>query len=62
MILTYLKTGQKLTTLEAIYKFGCTRLASRVYDLREDGYNIKTKIVTKNGKSFAEYYLAEEGE
>ena len=57
-ILEYLLEGNKLTQLEALALCGCFRLASRVYDLRERGYNItKEMIISKNGKRVAQYSL-----
>jgi len=57
-ILEYLLEGNKLTQLEALELCGCFRLASRVYDLRERGYNItKEMIISKNGKRVAQYSL-----
>lgn len=56
-IINYLGLGRKLTPLQALNKFGCFRLASRVNELRRDGWNIDKEMVTKNGKRFASYYL-----
>ena len=56
-ILNYLKEGNSITPIEALSKFGCFRLASRCHDLRDLGHDIKTKTVTKEGKSFAQYSL-----
>lgn len=52
----YLNSGRTLTAIQALSKFGCFRLAARIADLRKDGINIATKIVTQKGKSFASYY------
>jgi hypothetical protein len=57
-IADYLNKGKKLTTLDALNKFGCFRLASRINDLRNEGMNIKTKIVKlENKKQIAQYSL-----
>ena len=56
-ILEYLKSGKKLTPKDALKKFGCFRLSSRVFDLRRNGHAIITDYVTRNGKTFAEYSL-----
>ena len=53
----YLSSGKQLTPMQALSKFGCFRLAARVAELRNEGLNIKTKILTKKGKSFASYTL-----
>ena len=45
-------------------QFGCTRLAARIYDLKQMGHTIgKYTIVTPhNKKRYAEYYLQKEKE
>jgi len=55
MIKEHLSLGYTLTPIEALNKFGCFRLAAVVFDLKEQGMNIKTKIIENNGKRFAEY-------
>lgn len=42
MILLYLKEHGSITALDAIREFGCMRLAARISDLRERGYDIET--------------------
>jgi hypothetical protein len=57
-IADYLNNGKKLTTLDALNKFGCFRLAARISDLRNDGMNIVTKTIKlKNNKQVAQYSL-----
>ena len=57
-IADYLNKGKKLTTLDALNKFGCFRLASRINDLRNDGMNIVTKTIKlENKKQVAQYSL-----
>ena len=57
-IAEYLNKGKKLTTLDALNKFGCFRLASRINDLRNDGMNITTKIIKlDNKKQVAQYSI-----
>lgn len=58
MIANYLERGFSITSLEALQMFGCMRLASRICDLRERGYEINTcKIKTETGKWVTEYTL-----
>jgi len=38
---------------------GIMRLASRVDELRKQGYNILTENVKSNGKTYARYHLME---
>lgn len=58
-IAEWLNNGNSITQLEALHRFGCFRLASRIHDLRERGMNIvMEKIVTPTGKYVASYKLA----
>lgn len=57
-ILAHLKTGKSISPMEALGRFGCFRLGGRIYELKHQGYNIVTDMVTKNGKRYAEYRLA----
>jgi hypothetical protein len=57
-IADYLNKGKKLTTLDALSKFGCFRLASRINDLRNEGMNIVTKTIKlDNNKQIAQYSI-----
>jgi len=56
-ILNYLFEGKVITSIEALNKFGCFRLAARIADLRKCGHLIFTDSITKNGKTFASYKL-----
>jgi hypothetical protein len=57
-ILSWLQGGNTLTPLEALDRFNTLRLGGRIWDLREKGYDIKTRMVkTRSGKEVAEYYL-----
>jgi hypothetical protein len=56
-ILTFLKKGKKLTPLQALDKFQCFRVASRVNELRDQGYNIKTEMISRGKKRYAQYSL-----
>jgi hypothetical protein len=56
-ILEFLKTGQTLTWLDAVKKFGSSRLGARIWDLKKDGWEIKSKLIEVNGKHVSEYKL-----
>ncbi len=59
-IAAWLQKGYALTSLEALRRFGCMRLASRICDLRQK-FNMAIecrKIITASGKRVAEYRLA----
>jgi len=59
-IARYLKSGKSLTPLEALQKFRCMRLGARIWELKQQGADIK-KYMTKVGrgeetKHVAAYY------
>jgi hypothetical protein len=61
-ILEYLQTGKTITTLNAFNELGITRLASRIYDLKESGHLINKNMITVLNRydekcSVAEYSL-----
>ena len=56
-IVYHLHNIGSLTPLEALERYGCFRLGSRINDLRNQGYNIKTTMVKNNNKRFAKYTL-----
>lgn len=59
-ILAHLKSGRSLTALQALNKFQCLRLASRIYDINRKLYPKKVKvtmIATPSGKTIAEYRI-----
>ena len=57
MIAAWLNEGYSITSLEALNRFGCMRLASRICDLKERGMNIGKKIITlPNKKRVCEYF------
>ena len=64
-ILDYMRTFGSITQLDALRDIGCMRLASRISDLRYQGYAIGRRMKTSKNRygkdvSFAEYYLIEE--
>ena len=62
-IFEWLKNGNRVNQLMSYEQFGCTRLAARIYDLKQMGHTIgKYTIVTPNKKQYAEYYLEKERE
>ena len=63
-VLEYMRRFGSITQLEALHDIGCMRLASRISDLRAQGYPISRRIKTSKNRygetvSFAEYYLEE---
>lgn len=53
----WLLAGKTINPLQALEKFGSFRLGARIHDLKANGMNIVTEMVTRNGKRFAEYRL-----
>lgn len=54
IVLNHIRSFGSITSQEAIYQYGITRLSDVVFKLKKDGYNIKSKLVeVKNryGKS-----------
>lgn len=63
-ILEHLKSGKTLDPMTALREFSCFRLAARINDLRNDGYNVemtKKRVQNKSGEDcfVAEYSLKE---
>ena len=61
-ILWYMRVQGGITAKTAMKKYGCYRLAARISDLRQRGYNIETVMreeVKPSGRRvrYAEYYL-----
>lgn len=56
-ILRYLLNGNSLTPLDALNLFGCFRLGARIWELRNEGYPVKMRLIEQSGKRFAEYYF-----
>ena len=58
MILAALRNGDRLTQLSALQRFNCFRLGARIYDLTQQGHDIKRRMITvASGKRVAEYYM-----
>lgn len=60
LILRHLRTHGNITPMMALNRFGCNRLAARIYDLRKDGHNIKTVMRYAGREQYANYVLDEE--
>ena len=52
-----LLSGQSVTPLQALRRWGCFRLAVYVNRLRNEGMKIKTEMVSAKGSTFAKYSL-----
>jgi len=60
LILAHMKRAP-ITPLQALDLYGCFRLGARIWDLKQQGYAIGSKIIERNGKRFCEYSLKENG-
>lgn len=61
-VLNYLQSGKTLTSMDAIQMFGATRLSAIIFNLRDKGYDINTKMVTGTNRyggtvTYGEYSL-----
>ena len=64
-LLGYLKSHGHINPLESWSELGIYRLASRICDLRKEGWNIEKEMVSVKNKygervTFAEYTLAQD--
>ena len=64
-VLEYMRQFGSITQIQALFDLGCMRLASRISDLRQQGYTIGRRMKTGKNRygesvSFAEYYLIQE--
>lgn len=62
MILAHLKKYHKITDLEAYQQYAIRRAGARIWDLRAEGYSIRTEMTTKPNRfgkktTFATYIL-----
>ena len=57
-VLSHLKKYGSITSMQAFEEYGITRLASVVFKLRKQGYNIVTTTETsRRGKNYGRYFL-----
>jgi len=58
-LLNYLKTHKRgITGHDALLKLGLYRLSGEIHQLRNEGHNIKTEMMTReDGTQYARYYL-----
>ena len=64
-LLEYLRSHRGITQKEAINELGCYRLGARIWELKHDGHQIHTEMVTVQDRwgektKIAEYSLIEE--
>ena len=63
LILKHLQENKKINPLEALNLYGCFRLGARIYNLKQEGHNIETKMKNNGVKKnhFAEYHYKGDG-
>lgn len=54
-VLAYLRSGRPLDVRIAAKRWGCYRLAARIRDLRDAGYNISTQLLHRGSIHWAVY-------
>lgn len=59
-IRAHLMTGATISTWDAYELYRITCLAQRIHELRRSGINIKSKVMTQNGKRFSLYWVEAE--
>lgn len=60
-ILAHLNEGKMITPMEALNRYGCFRLASRIHDLRAQGHDIERTFDGDGDKKWAVYKLKKQG-
>ena len=59
MIKKFLENGNSITGLDALNRFQCSRLASRICDLKDSGMNIESQFIKlESGKRVKEYWMS----
>ena len=60
-ILNHLLTGKTLTPIQALTKYNSLRLAAVVFELKRNGYKVKTELINvgtkKQSKLVAKYSI-----
>lgn len=57
-ILRYMQQGNEVTALDALLRFKCMRLASRIRDIKDSGVDIADRWITRDdGKRFKAYRI-----
>ena len=60
IVLEHMRQYGYITPMDAVMRYDIMRLWGRIFELREQGYNIETiNRRTKHGKQYAEYRLKE---
>ena len=57
-IIDHMTKFGSITTLEAIFNYGCTRLASRIHDIRKMGIIVNVETVAVKNRSGETVHVA----
>ena len=56
-ILIHLQSGKTINPLQALKLYGCFRFGARIYDLKQAGFDIDSRLAHENGVQYAEYSM-----
>lgn len=60
-ILKYLMRGGKITPIMALIKYNCLRLGGRIFELRKEGWPVKSEnYKLRSGKIVSRYFITNE--
>jgi len=63
MIKKFLENGNSITGLDALNRFQCSRLASRICDLKDSGVLIDSQFIKlESGKRVKEYWISNDSD
>lgn len=57
VLLMALERGERLTIWSAMGNYGCGALHQRMKELRDMGWPIQRRVIDKNGKRVAEFWM-----
>jgi len=57
-LLAALTAGERVTAMDALKRWKCFRVGARAFDLKSEGYPVKSeRIKLRSGKWVARYYM-----
>lgn len=59
-ILAELLTGCKITALESLERHKCNRLSARIFELKQQGFNVQSEMIKVGKKRVARYFIPQE--
>ena len=58
-LLNHMLRGRTISGTQALRMFGIYRLSAIIFNLRQKGFTIETKMVTRNGNRYGVYHLTD---